>query len=154
MESLISVRSLNISDELKNLLMENHIYTLEDFLQYSIGVFKESFHLTFDDWKSILDVFVSFQAINGIQDGVIGAAVKKVNKRKECPCNALLINLFDEKYVVATVKKGKWIYEDYLYKSVARGVVFLSREEAQKFAEMICGCRNYRRGRFVFEGIY
>ena len=138
MNSVVSINSLDLSDEMKAILKENEIYTIDDFIKHSITIFKNYYQLTFDDWRSIIKAFITLHAVNKIQDGVVKAILTKVNKKKEAPVNALIINLFNEKYVVATIKKGKWLHEDYIFKSLARGVVFSSCEDAQSFAELIC----------------
>lgn len=137
MNSVVSINSLDLSEEMKTLLKDNEIYTIDDFIEHSINVFKKCFLLTFDDWHSIIKAFITLHAVKKVQDRVVGAALKKPTK-KEVPSNALIVNLFDEKFVVSTIKKGKWLHEDYIIKSLARGVVFSSREDAQRFAELIC----------------
>ena len=138
MNFVVSINSLELSEEMKAILKENEIYTIDDFIEHSITIFKNYYQLTFDDWRSIIKAFITLHAVNKIQDGVVKAILRKANKKKEAPANALIINLFNEKYVVATIKKGKWLHEDYIFKSLARGVVFSSREDAQSFAELIC----------------
>ena len=137
MNSIISVNSLELSDDLKAILKDNEIYTIDDFIEYSINVFKKYFRLTFDDWHNIIKVFIALHAAKKVQDGVVRATLIK-NKKKEAPYNALIINIFDEKYVVSTIKEGKWLHEDYVFKSLSRGIVFSSLKDAKDFAELIC----------------
>ena len=131
MKSIISIDTLNLTDKLKSILKDNHKYSVYDFITHSLGIFRESFELSFVDWQCIIDTFDSLGAFKNINDIVIESTLKNNSY------NALLINVMDEKYVVSTIKKTKRVHEDYIYKSLANGVVFLSLEEAKKFALLI-----------------
>ena len=133
--SIISIDNLKLSDKIKKLLKANDIYTVDDFVEFGIRIVKENFDLTFDDWCQFVDAFISLKAIKKIQDTVLVAAFNK--RSKSVFCDALLVNLFDEKYVVSTIKHGKWTHDDYIYKSIARGIVFTNKDDARKLAGQI-----------------
>ena len=128
--SIVSIDNLKLSDKIKKLLKANDIYTVDDFVEFGIRIVKENFDLTFDDWCQVVDAFISLKAIKKIQDPVLVAAFNK--RSKSVFCDVLLVNLFDEKYVVSTIKHGKRTHDDYIYKSIARGIVFTNKDDARK----------------------
>ena len=134
-DCIVSIDNLKLSDKIKNLLKANDIYTVDDFVEFGIKIVKENFDLTFDDWCDVVDAFISLKSIKKIQDPVLLSAFNK--RINSVFCNALLINIFNEKYVVYTIKHGKWTHDDYIYKSIAHGIVFTDKDDARKLAEQI-----------------
>ena len=131
------IDELKISEKLKGILRENFIFTLSNFYSHAIEVFKKHFDLTADDWQSIISIFVNKKTKKtSITDSTL-AAISREEGTDVKRVNALLINVFNEKYVVATIKKGKRLFDDYIYKSISRGVVFLDYDDAKRFAEKI-----------------
>ena len=138
MESIISIDNLNLTNELKNILLSNQIYTVYEFFEKGISVFKKYFLLTCEDWKSIINVFVSIFPGKRCNNPVIASIANEYHKKNNPFVDAIIINFFDEKYVVHVKKKSKWLHDDYIYKAIFNGIVFYSYDEAKKFAELIC----------------
>ena len=131
------VKELPLRRELKELLYANGIFTVEDFSVRAVGVLKEIFEVTLQDWCDILDVFAENRWTKRISEDVVCAALMPIKKSDGKSPNALLINVLGEKYVVSLIRNGKGVYRDFLYKSLSRGIVFQTKEDAVGFAEMI-----------------
>ena len=140
MKKVVFVDELNLTENLKRLLKENGIFVLEDLILYLPEFLQEQFDLTIEDWKSILEVFIENHCAPSNLNSTICAAIKK----RDWPSNALLINVMDEKYIVSIIHKGKRLYNDYIYKSLVKGLVFLSKDDADSFAKMICKTNDSR----------
>lgn len=142
MESLIGIETLQLRREVETLLRDNGIVTVLDFLENSLPVLKDCFDLTFADWENILEIYsLHKDKQQATTDTIVRAAMKRDPKEQY---RALIIRLFDEKYVVSIVRRGKSLYVDYIIKSLSRGFVFLSLEDARAFAQRIADTQKSR----------